>query len=449
MKLLTKLTLFITFSKMLIVVLFVLLLPSLVGYVSVKYSDYYLGQQKKKVLSVIDKNGIDYYLLGDSAFASYTMLKEEYISILPAADTAARDTIVTAQRIVGEDTLNYRILIHELSYNNKNYLLEIGKTTATISQYNILLQRFTLYALVGLIIISILIDLLYTHLLLRPLAKIVSTKLLNRKFPFKEPLTPIKTSTIDFKYLDTSLISLMEKIHQAFEKEREFTSNASHELMTPISILQTNIENMMMEDDISADLQEKISSMMKTINRLKKIVHSLLYISRIENDQFAKMDTINIYGLTEEVMEELAYRLETKSIHFSNHISRTVKIKKVNHDLFFQLVYNLVNNAIRYNKENGSIHLTDYYGPGQPYIVYIKDTGIGIKQEEILTIFNRFKKSGKSTREGYGLGLSIVKSIISFHGFDIKVTSDYGKGTIFSISIPPEMVTLAEMEKAL
>ena len=80
----------------------------------------------------------------------------------------------------------------------------------------------------------------------------------------------------------------MEKIHEAFDKEREFTSNASHELMTPISILQTNVENMMMEDGISDEMQEKISAMMKTLNRLKKIVHSLLYISRIENDQFAK-----------------------------------------------------------------------------------------------------------------------------------------------------------------
>ena len=87
MKLLTKLTLFITLSKLLIVVLFVLLLPSLVNYASFQYSNYYLNQQKKKVLAVISENGVDYYLQGDSAFASYTMLKEEYISLLPAEDT--------------------------------------------------------------------------------------------------------------------------------------------------------------------------------------------------------------------------------------------------------------------------------------------------------------------------------------------------------------------------
>lgn len=426
--------------------LFVLLLPSLVNYASFQYSNYYLNQQKKKVLSVIDKNGIDYYLQTDSAFASYTMLKEEYISLLPSEDLHVRDTIETAQRVVGKDTLNYRILIHQLTDQNKNYILEIGKTTATINQYNRLLQRFTLYILIVLIFLTIVIDLVYTNVLLRPLKKIVQTKLLNRKFPFKQHLSPVKTTTTDFKFLDQSLIDLIEKIHEAFEKEREFTSNASHELMTPISILQTNVENMMMEENVTEEQQQKISSMMKTVSRLKKIVHSLLYISRIENDQFAKSETVNIYQLTDEIMEELSVRLETKSLHFSNEISRNILIKNVNHDLFFQLLYNLINNSIRYNKENGSIHLCDRYIQGQPYRIEIKDTGIGIRNEELASIFDRFK-SGKDKSEGFGLGLSIVKTIISFVGFEIKVASDFGKGTIFTIIIPAEMVEVTNVYK--
>jgi signal transduction histidine kinase len=235
----------------------------------------------------------------------------------------------------------------------------------------------------------------------------------------------------------------MKKIHEAFDKEREFTSNASHELMTPISILQTNVENMMMEENISEEQQEKISSMMKTLNRLKKIVHSLLYISRIENDQFAKSDTVNIRDLSSEIMEELSARLETKSLHFTNQLSTNIMVKKVNHDLFFQLLYNLINNSIRYNRENGSILLLDHYVPGEPYVLEIRDTGIGIKQEELESIFNRFK-SGKDKSEGYGLGLSIVKSIISFLGFEIKVTSVYGKWTVFSITIPSEMIEVTK-----
>ncbi len=440
MKLLTKLTLFITFSKLLIVVLFVLLLPSLVQYVSFRYSNYYLSQQKKKVLDVIDKNSIDYYLQGDSAYGSYTMLKEEYISIIPAGTVSTGDTIETAQRIIEGDTLDYRILIHQLTAAGNNYVLEIGKTTATFGEYNLLLQRFTLFVLIGLIVFGLVLDLVYTNILLRPLAKIVRTKLLNRKFPFTEPLKPVQTSTTDFKYLDSSLISLMEKIHDAFYKEREFTSNASHELMTPISILQTNIENLMLEEELPDPVQDRLSGMMKTVNRLKKIVHSLLYISRIENDQYAKNDTLAMHEITREVMEELSPRLEIKSVQLTISISPLVKIKEVNHDLFFQLLYNLINNAVRYNKENGNIHVYDEFTSGGSYNLLIRDTGIGISEAELPNIFNRFKKSGQGEGEGYGLGLSIVKSIAVFHGFEIGVQSRIGEGTVFTVAVPGDRI---------
>lgn len=421
---------------MLIVVLFVLLLPTMVSRVGFQYTNYYLLEQKKKVLAVIDKNGLDYYLQGDTSYGSYTMLKEEYISLFPAGSQFTPDTTETSRRVVEGDTLNYRVLTHELTDHHKKYVLEIGKTISTIGEYNSLLQRFTLYALIGLTAITILVDLVYSRILLKPLDKIVQTKILDRKFPFKESLSPVKTSTSDFKFLDRSLISLMEKIHEAFDKEREFTSNASHELMTPVSILQTTIENMMVESEITESQAEKLSSMMKTLNRLKKIVRSLLYISRIENEQFTKMDVVPMRSLIVEIMEELDPKLELKSLHFNNQISSEVKLNGVNHDLLFQLFYNLISNAIRYNKEHGAITISENHAYGQPYRISVNDTGIGIRREELGTIFNRFKKSGQKDCEGYGLGLSIVKSIVVYHNCIINVFSEYGKGTEFIVIFP-------------
>ncbi len=440
MKLLTKLTLFITLSKIGIVVLFVLLLPSLVGRVSFEYSNYYLTRQKKKVLEVVAKNGLGYYLQGDSTYGSYTMLKEEYISLVPASGNPIPDTLETSRRIVDEDTINYRVLTHTLLYQHHKYVLEIGKTTAAISEYNNLLQRFTLYVLAGLIIISLLADLIYTQILLKPLGKIVRTKLLNRKFPFRESLSPVKTSTSDFRFLDSSLISLMEKIHEAFNKEREFTSNASHELMTPISIIQTNIENMMADESLSDAQLEKLAGMMKTSGRLKKIVHSLLFISRIENEQFTKIDTVNMHDLVTEVMEELSHRLEVGSIRFTNKLSPNSRLKSASHDLLFQLLYNLINNAIRYNKEGGTIVIEEEQVPGQYYRLRVTDTGTGIRAGELGTIFNRFKRSAQATGEGYGLGLSIVKSIVLYHEGTITVASEYGAGTEFVMAFPEKMI---------
>jgi two-component system sensor histidine kinase ArlS len=435
-KLRSKLTLYTTLSKTAIVLLFILLLPRLVNDVAFQYTNYSLQEQKKEVMSEINKNGIDYYFQGDSSYGSYTMLKEEYISLEPAGFGFAKDTIETSRRIVENDTLTYRVLIHEFEYRNKKYILEIGKTIAAINQYNRPLQRVALYVLIGLIALTLFIDLVYTRLLLRPLGVIINTRLVDRKFPFKENLPPVRTSTTDFKYLDNSLIDLMNKINEDFEKEREFTSNASHELMTPISILQNKIENLMLDNDLNEELQERIIGMMKTLNRLKSIVRSLLLISRIENDQYIKSDHVNIKKLVEEVMIELEDRLEARGIRFRLSILNDHILQNLNRDLLFQLIYNLVNNAIRYNKEGGEISITDHLDQGKSYLLLIEDTGIGIPAKDLDTIFDRFKKNMSSESEGYGLGLSIVKSIAQYHDMKIEVRSEYGKGSVFKIIFP-------------
>lgn len=436
MKLFTKLTLFITLSKMAIAILFVLLLPLLVEDIAFRYNDYYLKEQKKKVLQVVWKNGLDAYLEGEESYGSYTMLKEEYISIEPAGKDSLPDAIATLQRVVESDTLTYRVLSHVFAYHHKRYMLEVGKKTATISQYNRPLQKVALYVLFGLIILTTLVDLIFTRLLLRPLGVIISTKLVNRRFPFKEHIPPINTTTKDFRYLDDSLIELMGKIKEAFEKEREFTANASHELMTPITILQNKMENLMAEDAPDEELQKKIIGMMKTLNRLKKIVHSLLLISRIENDQFSKNDQLNPDVLLKEVMGELEHRLEEKQLSFSSHLSSVIILQHLNHDLIFQLLYNLLNNAIKYNTSGGQIMVTDLLIPGESYQLIISDTGIGISEEEIGTIFNRFKKVARTEGEGYGLGLSIVSTIAHYHNIKISVSSTVNAGSTFVVTFP-------------
>ncbi|SIO50078.1 sensor histidine kinase [Chitinophaga niabensis] len=439
MKLFTKLTLFITLSKTAIVLLFILLLPFLVDRIASQYNDYYLKEQKKKVLNVIRKNGVEIYLQGENSYGSYTMLKEEYISLEPAGKIILPDTIATVRRVVEEDTLTYRVLSHVFFYDSSRYILEIGKTTASIGQYNRPLQKMALYVLAGLIIFTILIDLVFTRLILRPLGVIIKTKLVDRKFPFKEYIPPIQTSTSDFKYLDDSLIELIGRVKDAFEKEREFTSNASHELMTPLSILQNKMENLIMEPELDEELHQKIMGMMKTLNRLKKIVSSLLFISRIENDQFAKSDVFSIHTLIGEIMEELGHRLEDKRLSFSNQLAENVKLQGLNHDLIFQLFYNLLNNAIRYNRQDGQITITGQI-TGDVYKVIVTDTGIGISPQEIGTIFNRFKKVVRTENEGYGLGLSIVKTIAEYHHLQLEAHSEPGKGTAFVVIFPGSML---------
>lgn len=440
MKLSSKLIYFITGSKLAVVLLFILSMPFLVARIASEYSNYWLRDQQAKVISDVNRNGIGYYLQGDDSFGSYTMLKEEYISLQPAAPSLKLDTIKTAVRKVEQDTLNYRILSHTFKVKDKNYLLEIGKTVGSINQYNKPLQRIALYVLMGLIALTIIIDLLFTRILIRPLGKIIKSKLINRKFPFKDQSVPVKTSTQDFKYLDESLISLMDQINIDFEKEREFTANASHELMTPISILQNKMENLLADDQITEEVAMRIVGMMKTLDRLKKISSSLLFISRIENDQFVKLASVKPVDLLEDIKEEISHRLEDKDLILTIDVTDKVTLKNVNHDLLFQLFYNLINNAIKYNVEQGSVAITDAFNKQDDYRIIIKDTGIGIAPEDIDFIFDRFRKANLSENVGYGLGLSIVKSIATYHNIDIKVASVVKQGSIFTITFPKEML---------
>jgi two-component system sensor histidine kinase ArlS len=439
MKLLTKLTLFATLSKLAIVLLFVWLLPLLVDKVAMEYANHRLRQQEKKVFKVIQQNGIEYYLEGDSTYGSYTMLKEEYVSLERNNRPLMPDTILNSQRILEGDTLNYRTLISNFEYENKQYTLEIGKTVDSIRLYNAPLQRIALWVLACLVFFTLLFDLSVTRILLSPLRRIIRSRLVNTRVPFTKSLTPVKTSTSDFRYLDESLIRLMQTITDDFERERAFTSNASHELMTPISILQTKLENLMLNSQDEAT-QEKVLDMMKILNRLKKIVNSLLMISRIENAQYLRSHTIKCSQLIPEITHELAGRMANGGLTLSISLREDVQLVRLNQDLVFQLFYNIINNAIRYNIEGGRISISDSTGPEGEYRVHVSDTGAGIPAGEQERIFNRFSKSGLSRSDGHGLGLSIVKSIVNYHGLHLSLQSEPGRGSIFTISFPAAIV---------
>lgn len=439
MKLSSKLILFITGSKLAVVLLFIILLPFLINSIVSEYTNYSLRRQQDKVIRIVQKNGINHYLQGDDSYGSYTMLKEEYIALEPATVGIPIDTIKTEQRVVERDTLTYKILMHTFNFQHKPYLLEIGKTVSSINQYNKPLQRIALYVLMGLIALSLSFDLLFTRMLIRPLGKIIKSKLINRKFPFKDHTSPVLTTTYDFKYLDASLISLMDQINEAFEKEREFTANASHELMTPISILQNKMENLIGDEQLSDAVILRIVEMMKTLNRLKKISNSLLLISRIDNEQFVKSDTLKPIELVKEVLDEISHRLEEKELSITLNITVDLLLTQVNRDLLFQLFYNLINNAIKYNVIQGNIVITDRLSDNTGYQIAIADTGIGIATEEQPYIFDRFRKTNLAEHVGHGLGLSIVKSICLYHGIEIKVSSEVNKGSEFSLTFPPEL----------
>lgn len=441
MKLQTKLTLFNAISKLVIAILFVLLVPVLIKNISRSYVDNNLIKQKNKLLQIVKAQGIKDYIPDGEKYGSYYLpLKEEYLTIEEADPDYSLDAIKNERRLVERDTIEYRILSHTFKIGKQNYLLEIGKSVDTLDETSAPLQSIAFQVLVGMILLTILADQVYSNYVLRPLGLIIKTKLIGHKFPNFGSYREVKTSTSDFQYLDISIHKMIEAIEAAFQKEREFISNASHELMTPISILQSKIENMFEREDIVDEFKVRLVEMQKILNRLKNITKTLLLISQIENEQFLKTDKISIKDLLHELYDEISIRLPDKNITCNIAIQQDWNLINVNKFLIFNLFFNLVNNAIKYNRKDGEIEITAK-SENNRLIVSIKDTGIGISAEDLPYIFNRFKKIRQSLQQdSFGLGLPIVKSIAAFHNIEIQVTSEKDLGSTFQLIFPAALL---------
>jgi len=420
------------------VILFVLLLPKLIENINKTYTDNRLRKQRDKFLQIVKERGISNYIQNGESYGSYLPLHEDFISL--DIDTANEwlDTIKNDRRVFTDDkdTLEYRILSRNFRVNKKKYLLEIGRSVSTISDTSSPLQSIALQVLLGMICLTILADFFYSNYVLKPLDKIIKTKLIGHKFPNFGVYKKVRTTTSDFQYLDESIHQMIKTIESTFQKEREFISNASHELMTPISILQSKIENMFDQEDVSDDVKVRLLEMQRILNRLKSITKTLLLISQIENEQFIKEDTVNAAELLHEVYDEISIRLQSKNLTMDIAVPSNIALEGINKFLMFNLFFNLINNAIKYNKESGLIAVNGYMHEGS-FVVEITDTGIGIAEEQLPLIFNRFKKFKQSLQqESFGLGLPIVKSIADFHNIRIDVTSQLNKGTTFKLTFP-------------
>jgi len=324
------------------------------------------------------------------------------------------------------------VLSKAFLFDNQLYEIEIGEGLSHMARLNNTLHNFSVTFLVIIVIISFFIDLGYVELLLRPFYKIVNQKLESVHHPAIFKPEKIKTNTYEFAYLDESINEMMRKVKDAFQTEKEFITNVSHELLTPVSILQNRIENMLSDPQVPEGIAIKMVESQKTLSRLTKIVKALLYISKIENEQYLKNETVAIKELVQEVLDEIDDRLKAKNITVHQQWTEDFQFHNCNRSLLYTMIFNLVSNAIKYNKEGGEI-LVRGQTKDHHFLLTIKDKGIGISKEHLPFIFDRFKRFRPEDEVSYGLGLPIVKSISDFHHLRINVDSELNEGTVFTI----------------
>lgn len=436
MKLRAKFALYNTLSKLAIILVFVLILPLLIRNIAIINTDLELKAKRDQVLAIIDEVGITTFIEegSGSGYGSYNLLKEEFISLEQNDSVPPVTTIENSPRQVEDEIVEYRVLIHTFSIQEKQYILEVARSLSTIHDIESTLKKFGLYTLLIISIITTISDFAFTRLILAPLKKIIR-KLRTTRDPTSFNHERVATTTTDFRYLDETIHSMMDRMEAVFTKEREFISNVSHQLLTPVSILQTKLENLLNHSNLTEDAEIKLIESQKSLSRLKSIVQSLLLISRIENNQFIRQDSVSIPRLISEVYEEIEDRLEMKRIEFRSENISPFTFEKCNKPLLHTMLFNLINNAIKYTDEGGAIEVSGRMAGGS-YELSIQDNGSGIAPENLSVIFSRFKQFRQSDQESHGLGLPIVKTIADFHSIELLVNSRVGAGTKFTLVFP-------------
>lgn len=241
----------------------------------------------------------------------------------------------------------------------------------------------------------------------------------------------------EIRTLAITFNDMFERLQISFEKQNQFISDASHELRTPISVIQgyANLIDRWGKSD-SEVLDEAIKSIKDETDHMANLVKQLLFIAREEeNSKNIQKEVVDLGQVAVEVVKE-ANVLETKS---------NITLTETNADIFAdyhlikQLIWIFTENAIKYaDKDEGIVAIKVWKDSDYAYIS-VKDNGIGINQEDINHIFDRFYRGDKSRNKdtpGNGLGLSIAKWIIKQHNACVKVESELGKGTDFIVKIP-------------
>jgi len=234
--------------------------------------------------------------------------------------------------------------------------------------------------------------------------------------------------------------AMLDSLEQSFEQIRKFTADASHELKTPLTVLRGQIELGLQQERSPEEYQDILVSALEEIGRLSKITSNLLMLSKADVGQVQiNYEKVDLRELVRDISENLSLVADEKGVALNWPDEKEPLEVEGDRVRLSQLVTNLVDNAIHYTENGGSV--TVRTGAANAFFAFIevRDTGIGISKEDLGKIFDRFFRADKArTRResGSGLGLSIVKWIVDAHGGKIEVQSELGKGTSFTVFIP-------------
>jgi two-component system sensor histidine kinase ArlS len=339
-----------------------------------------------------------------------------------------------------------RIDINDTRFVVRNTEIKInGKTTAYLQMIKDMATEYSLLKIVTIsigisdiigVLISIFVGYLVSQRMLKPLDKITKTAKeisisdLNKKIE-------VKDNDDELTRLAKTFNEMIERLRLSFEKQNRFVSDASHELRTPISVIQGHIQlidRWGKNDKIVLD--ESIEAIKNETKDMGALVEKLLFLARSDTGKLSvNKEKFDLYDLAEEIVMENGMIFSEQPI--KSEVSKNT-VLYADRKLLKQALRAIIDNSIKYSPNHDEIRIFSMSSHNE-LVISIQDKGIGIPKEMIKEIFERFYRVDSArTRKtgGTGLGLAIVEMIINVHGGKIIVESDLGKGTLVSIILP-------------
>ena len=387
------------------------------------------------------------YQSGDMRDPFVSMSKVPLPSDQKWFDTFHPETAASGQRIV----------LYTLPYQTPNGSVIFVETGATIEPIRHVLRSLLLILLLTTPIILVVAAIGGYLLMSRPLRPVVVLTEQAERVGRKElgERLPVIPTGDELERLSLALNRMIERLEAALDHNHRFSADASHELRTPLTIIRGELESLITGcHPFPIPLWRALAARSRRVDRMAKIVHSLMTISRLdcggEQIELVPVDLVEIAG---ETLEHMSLLAEEKA-HLSAFQSTTAYLchEAIQCELK-QILVNLVDNAIKYTPEEGSVSVF-VKAEEKKAVITVADTGIGIPAASLPLVFDRFYRTDQArSREsgGTGLGLSIVKAICGVHGGAASVESIEGRGATFRVELPllsPSAIEVEQLQAA-
>jgi heavy metal sensor kinase len=329
------------------------------------------------------------------------------------------------------------------SSSGTDYLIETGSSVAPIERVLSTMRNILLLITPLILIAAAFGGQMLMTLPLRPLvtlserAEHIGTSQLGERLP-------VPSTHDEMERLALSLNRMIERLEEALSHNRRFSADVSHELRTPLTIMRGELEQVLGDHDLTPTVRDSVVSAVEEIGRMAQIVEGLLTIGRLDSGPDAiNRQPADVSLLCRWVVDQMHLLAEEK--HIQLRVETTPVITLIDSPRMKQVLVNLLDNAIKYTPNGGSVQIASFIAD-KTAVIEVSDSGIGIAPAELPHVFDRFFRADKVRSRisgGTGLGLSIVKAICNAHGGSITIDSTEGIGTVVRIELPLADAALA------